>query len=93
MTAPLTQAQRAALKAAHSAINHGGLIETEGVPERYMAWVTSPSHPDQARHSSVIICGLRYRGLLHLTGPKRSRRATITEAGILELDMIGATDV
>lgn len=78
-----------ALADAHQSINHGGLEEVAG--DRGIGTVWVGSHPDLiAEHRNSTIHFLFAEGLLARTGRKPMRVAEITEAGLLELDIVRA---
>ena len=71
-----------ALEDAHLSINHGGLSEIGGL------WVGE--HPDcEGDHGWSVIAGLFADGLLDCIGREPTRRATITETGLMVLDLVG----
>jgi len=71
-----------ALEDALLSINHGGLCEIGGL------WVGE--HPDcKGDHGWSVIAGLIADGLLDCIGREPTRRATITETGLMVLDLEG----
>jgi len=71
-----------ALEDARLSINHGGLSEIGGL------WVGE--HPDcKGDHGWSVIAGLIADGLLDCIGREPTRRATITETGLMVLDLEG----
>jgi hypothetical protein len=71
-----------ALEDAHLSINHGGLSEIGSI------WVGE--NPDcKGDHGWSVIAGLIADGLLDCIGREPTRRATITETGLMVLDLEG----
>jgi hypothetical protein len=71
-----------ALEDAHLSINHGGLSEIGGL------WVGE--HPDcKGDHGWSVIAGLIADDLLDCFGREPTRSATITETGLMVLDLEG----
>lgn len=71
-----------ALEDARLSINHGGLSEFGSL------WVGE--HPDSKRdHRGCVIDQLCADGLLDRTGRAPERTATITETGLMTLDLLG----
>lgn len=71
-----------ALEDAHLSINHGGLSEIGGL------WVGK--HPDcMGDHGWSVIAGMIADGLLDCVGREPTRGATITETGLMVLDLEG----
>jgi hypothetical protein len=71
-----------ALEDARLSINHGGLSEIGGL------WVGE--HPDcKGDHGWSVINGLVADGLLDCIGREPTRRAAITETGLMVLDLEG----
>ncbi len=74
-----------ALEDARLSINHEGLTEIGGL------WVGE--HPDcKGDHGWSVIAGLIADGLLDCIGREPARRATITETGLMILDMVGSKE-
>lgn len=72
-----------ALEDAQRSINHDGLTEIGGL------WVGE--HPDcRGDHGWSVIAGLIADGLLDCLGREPTRRATITETGLMVLDLVGS---
>jgi len=70
------------LEDARLSINHGGLSEIGGL------WVGE--HPDcQRDHRGCVIDQLYADGLLDRVGRATERTATITETGLMTLDLLG----
>ena len=71
-----------ALEDARLSINHGGLSEIGGL------WVGE--HSDcQHHHRETVIDQLCADGLLNRVGRAPERTATITETGLMTLDLLG----
>ena len=71
-----------ALEDARLSINHGGLSEIGGL------WVGA--HCDcQSQHRGCVIDQLYADGLLDRIGREPTRTATITEAGLMTVDLLG----
>lgn len=81
----LTTAQRAILIDAHASLQYGGLSQAGD------AWV--PDHPEILHeHRGGDVAALGRAGLLHIFGHPPVRSAHISDAGLLELDMITDQD-
>jgi hypothetical protein len=84
--ARLTPYQLDALRDAHRSISHGGLTEVAANHGNGTVWVGN--HPDcAAEHGNTTVHFLFTEGLLDRTGTRPMREATITEEGILQLDI------
>lgn len=71
-----------ALEDAQLSINHGGLSEIGSL------WVGE--HPDcKGDHCWPVIAGLIADGLLYCVGREPTRRAVVTETGLMVLDLEG----
>ena len=74
-----------ALEDARRSISHEGLSEVGGL------WVGE--HPDcKGDHGGSVIAGLIADGLLDCLGREPTRRATITETGLMVLDMVASKE-
>lgn len=84
----LTEPQLAALIDAHRSLNYGGLTEMPAGNSIDNCW-TAMNPVYKKRHAEGTVQQLKRAGLLEISGDQPERRATITEPGLMELDIEG----
>lgn len=89
MSTRLTDEQLAALKDAHRSINEGGLIEMPSQNPLDQCW-TAMNPQFKKRHAHSTIKSLSNMQLLVITGLTDQRNASISELGLMHLDIEGA---
>lgn len=87
----LTEHQLAALIDAHRSLNYGGLIEMPSRNPLDIVW-TAMDPTYKKRHTDSTVQQLVRARLLQMSGEEPDRRAQLTEAGLMELDIEGACE-